>query len=128
LYYSIITNQWFWRWIGHPCYTSKSLITMMASVVITNIASVAYWSQGSQVSHTLYCLCRLSNNIVKTLKTPQRLVLKKRNQLIGSTSLLPLKKPLKFQFWKGALPYLLTGSTGTLYLLLGECSSALFTF
>jgi hypothetical protein len=26
------------------CYTSKSLIAMMASVIVTNITSVAYWS------------------------------------------------------------------------------------
>jgi hypothetical protein len=98
---------------------------MMASVVVTNIASVAYWSQ---VSQTLSCLCRLSNDIVKTLKTPQRLVLKKRNQLTRSTSLLPLKKPLKSQIWKGALPYILSGSAGALYPLLGERSNALCPF
>jgi hypothetical protein len=50
---------------GAICYTSKSLIAMMASVVVTNIASVAYWSQ---VSQTSYCLCHLSNDIVRTLR------------------------------------------------------------
>jgi hypothetical protein len=110
---------------GAICYTSKSLIAMMASVIITRITSVAYWSQ---VSQTLYFLCRLSNDIIKTLQTPQRLVLKKRNQLTTSTSLLPLKKPLKSQIFKEALPYILSVISGALYPLLGERSNALCPF
>jgi hypothetical protein len=113
---------------GGICYTSKSLIAMMASVVVTNIASVAYWYQVSQVSQTLSCLCRPSNDIVKTLKTPQRLVLKNINQLTRSTSLLPLENPLKSQNWKGALPYILSRSVGALYPLLGERFNALCPF
>jgi hypothetical protein len=50
------------------------------------------------------CLCRASNDIIRTLKTPQRLVLKKRNQLTRSTSLLPLEKPLKNGFWRANAP------------------------
>jgi hypothetical protein len=65
---------------------------MMASVVITNIASLTYWLQ---VSQTLSFLCRLSNDIVKKLKTPQRLVLKKRNQLTRITSLFAIEKATK---------------------------------
>ena len=71
------------------------------------------------------CLCRASNDIIKTLKTPQRLVLKKRNQLTRSTNLLPLKEPLKNGFWRGALPYPLLGSVNTPWVSFGgvlKCS------
>jgi hypothetical protein len=76
----------------------------VASVFITSVVSVA---SCPQVSHLDYkcckchksilpsCLCHPSNDITKTLKTPQRLVWKKRNHLTGGTSLLSLEKPLK---------------------------------
>jgi hypothetical protein len=109
---------------AHLCYTSKSLIAMMASVVVTSVAIVA-----SVTNITLlYFLCGLSNDIIRTLKTPQMLVLKRRNQLTRSTSLFPLEKPLKSQIWKGALPYILSGSIVLLYPLLGERSNALCPF
>jgi hypothetical protein len=89
---------------GAICYTSKSLIAMMASVVVTNIASVTYWLQVLLVSQTLSYLCCLSNDIVNTLKTPQRLVLKRINQLTRSTSLFPLKKATRKSNLEGSAP------------------------
>jgi hypothetical protein len=70
-------------------------------------------------------LCHASNDMTGTLRTPQRLVLKRRNQSTRSTSLLPLKEPLKNGFWRGALPYTLSGSTGTPWPSLGERYNAL---
>jgi hypothetical protein len=63
--------------------------------------------------------------MTQTLRTPQRVVLKRRNQSIRSTSLLPLKEPLQNVFWRGALPYTLIGSTGAPWPSLGECYNAL---
>jgi hypothetical protein len=63
-----------------------------------------------------FCICfilLLRSPIFLTLKTPQRLVWKKRNHLTGSTSLLTLRKPQNNGFWRGALPYPLEGSAGT---------------
>ena len=74
-----------------------------------------------------YCLCRASNNITKTLKTPQRLVLKRRSHLTGSTNILPWKKHSKTEFWRGALPYPLSRSVYSPWASLGECLSALCT-
>ena len=73
------------------------------------------------------CLCRASNDIIRTLKTPQRLVLKKRDHLTRSTNLFPLKEPLKNGFWRGALLYPLLGSVDAPWASLGECFSALCT-
>ena len=72
------------------------------------------------------CPCHASNDITKTLKTPQRLVWKNRNRLTRSTNLFPLKEPLKNEFWR-ALPYPLSGSAGTPWASLGECLSAMCT-
>jgi hypothetical protein len=66
-------------------------------ILTTSFASVANITLPS-------CLCCASNDIIRTLKTPQRLVLQKRNHLTRSTSLLPLKKPLKSQFLEGSAP------------------------
>jgi hypothetical protein len=65
-------------------------------------------------------LCHASNDMTGTLRTPQRLVLKRRNQSTRSTSLFPLKEPLKNGFWRGALPYTLSVRTGAPWPSLGE--------
>ena len=72
-------------------------------------------------------LCHAFNDIIRTLKTPQRLVLKKRNQLTRSTSFFPLEKPLKNGFWREALPYPLSGSASAHWGSLGEWSNTLCT-
>jgi hypothetical protein len=58
--------------------------------------------------------------MIGTLRTPKRLVLKRRNQSTRSTSLLPLKEPLKNGFWRGVLPYTLSGRASTPWPSLGE--------
>ena len=75
----------------------------------------------------LYFICSAYNDIMKTLKTPQKVVWKKRNHLTRSTSLFPWKKHSKTKFWRGALPYPLLGSAGTPWASLGECLSTLCT-
>jgi hypothetical protein len=50
------------------------------------------------------CLCRASNDITKTLDTPQRLFLNKRSHLTGSTNLFPLKKQKKMDFGEECSP------------------------
>ena len=85
-------NLWIGSWVLHIKITH---LNSVASVFITSVVSVA---SCLQVSHLvckcrilttsvasvaniilLSCLCHLSNNIISTLKTPRRLVLKKRN-------------------------------------------------
>jgi hypothetical protein len=76
----------------------------------------------------LYCLFQPSNDIIRTLKTPQRLVLKRRNQLTRSKNLLPWSKLLKNDVLKGVLPYPLSGNASSPLASLGEHYSALCTF
>jgi hypothetical protein len=49
-----------------------------------------------------------------TLRAPQRLVVKRRNQSTKNTSLLLLEEPLKIEFQRGVLPYTLLGGVITL--------------
>ena len=53
--------------------------------------------------------------MIGTLRTPQRSIVKRRNQSTRNASLLLLEGPLKIEFQGGALPYTLSGSVITLY-------------
>jgi hypothetical protein len=82
---------------------------------LPNVASVTFHPQVSQISycHLFYVVSwtKISRTLTRHLK---RLVLKRRSHLTKSTSILPLRKTLKDQFWKETLPYTLSGSANTL--------------
>jgi hypothetical protein len=93
------------------------------SVVVINITSVSFQSQVSQVSdktyyHIFYVVPIMTSE--RHLKHLKQLIWKKRNGLTKFINLLPLENPLNFFFWRGPLPYKLTGSVGALCTLLGE--------
>jgi hypothetical protein len=93
------------------------------SVVIINITSVTFWSQVLQVSEKSYCHNVYVMPITTSeghLKHLKQLIWKKMNGLTKFINLLPLENPLKRHFWRGPLPYKLTGSVGALCTLLGE--------
>jgi hypothetical protein len=117
-----------WVWedtiVTHQNYSLRQ----WPSVVIINIASVAFWSQVSQVSEKAYCHTVYVVPITTSkghLKHLKQLIWKKMNGLTKFINLFPLENPLKRHFWRGVLPYTLTGSVGALCTLLGECYSAL---
>jgi hypothetical protein len=121
---------------GAICYTSKLLTSIVSKVSSLQVLQVSHLVRKCRILTTSvasvtniilsYCLCCSPNDIIRTVKTPQRLVLKKRNQLTRSTNLLPLEKPLKNGFWRERspthcqgvpmLPGPLWGSAQTLYL------------
>jgi hypothetical protein len=73
------------------------------------------------------CLCRVSNDITRTLKTPSKTGLRRRNHLMKSTKILPWKKPLKSQFLKANAPLPTIRECHAPYPSLGERSSTLCT-
>ena len=79
----------------------------VASVVITSVASVAFWSQVSENAycHNVYVVpIKTSKGHLKHLK---QLIWKKRNGLTEIINLFPLEKRY---FWRGELPHILLGS------------------
>jgi hypothetical protein len=88
----------------------------VASVVITSVASVAFWSQVSQVLEKEYCHNFYVVPITTSeghLKHLKQLIWKKRNGLTEFIHLFPLENPFKRYFWRGALTHILLGSVIT---------------
>jgi hypothetical protein len=112
---------------GAICYTSKLLTSMMTychhykcrkcHILATSVTSVTNIILSS-------CLCRVSNDITRTLKTPSKTGLRRRNHLMKSTNIFHGKNHLKIIFegqrspthCQGVpmLPTLLWGSIPTL--------------
>jgi hypothetical protein len=98
---------------GEICYTSKLLTSMMTycrhykcckcHISVTSVANIILSS----------FLCRVSNDIIRTLKTPSKTGLRRRNHLMKSTKLFHGKNHLKMIFegqcspthCQGVLPY-----------------------
>jgi hypothetical protein len=87
-------------------------------ILVTSVASV-------RKSILPYCLCRAYKDIGGTLEIPQTTNLEEEEWVNKVFKPFTTENPLKRHFWRGALPYTLTGSVGTLCTLLGEHYNAL---
>jgi hypothetical protein len=118
---SVISSHLLTSYFGGQSVTHQNYsLRQWPSVVVINITSVTFWSQVSEKSycHTVYVVP--ITTLEGHLKHLKQLIWKKRNGLTKFINLLPLENPLKRHFWRGALPYTLTGSVGALCTLLGE--------
>jgi hypothetical protein len=125
----VISSRLLTSYFGGQSVTHQNYsLRQWPSVVVINITSVTFWSQVLQVSEKEYCHTVYVVPIMTSeghLKHLKQLIWKKRNGLTKFINLLPLENPLKRYFWRGALPYTLTRSTGALCTLLGERYNAL---
>jgi hypothetical protein len=99
------------------CYTSKLITPMMTycdhyqcRILDISVAKIIFSS----------CLCHVSNDITRTLKTPSKTSLRRRNHMTKSTNILTWKKTLKSHFWRPALPCPLSGSASAPFPPLGQ--------
>ena len=112
------------------CYTSKLLTPMMTyfrhyqcrkcrilSIIVASVTNIILSSY----------LCHVSNDIIRTLKTPSKTSLRKRNHLMKRKKNFPWRKPLKNDFWKEILPYPLSWIVSSPYPSLGERCNTLCT-
>ena len=99
----------------------------VASVVITSVASVAFWSQVSQVLikpyfHNSYVVPTMTSE--RLLKHLKHLIRKKRNGLTEFMNLLPFERTTKIEFQRRTLPYTTVRSVGTPLYTLRESYNA----
>jgi hypothetical protein len=101
----------------------NGLVSSLSILQVSHFGHKCRKCQKKSYCHTVYVVpITTSEGHLKHLK---QLIWKQRNGLTKFINLLPLKNPLKIHFWRGALPYTLTGSAGAPCTLLGERYSAL---
>ena len=102
----LLTSHFGGQYVTHQNYSLQWWPIVIITSVAFLVASVANIILSS-------CLCRVSNDITRTLKTPSNTGLIRRNHLMKSTNLFPWRKLLKNEFWRETLPYPLSGSVET---------------
>jgi hypothetical protein len=110
---------------GAICYTSKLLTTMMTYCRHYVVLQVSHIGKVSQTSYCYLSYVVLSNDIIRTLKTPQRLVLKKEKSFDKEYKSFAMKKPTQKSILEGNAPLYTVRECQHSLASLGECCNAL---